>query len=117
MYNKGGVHGHGPWQGAASPKLEKPPSSQDDGLALPGLVVRPTMTSPLECSGRCLLITKMAILVAPFLGAVLLTALYTGTATVALSSPRAGAPVTLWRAQSPCALCRGDRCNSLDLVP
>ena len=28
------VHGRGPRQGAASPKLEKPPSKQDGGLAL-----------------------------------------------------------------------------------
>ena len=34
MYDKGKVPGHGPWQGAASPKLEKPPSSQDGGPAL-----------------------------------------------------------------------------------
>ena len=45
----------------------------------------------------------------PLLGAALLTALYTRMATAALSSWRAGAPVTLQRAQSPCALCRGDR--------
>ena len=56
-----------------------------------------------------LVITEMAILVAPSLGAVLLTALYTRVATAALSSPCVGAPVTLRRAQSPCALCRGDR--------
>ena len=35
-----------------SPKLEKPLSSQDGGLALLGLGVRPTVTSPLERSGR-----------------------------------------------------------------
>ena len=29
--------------------------------------------------------------------------------TTALSSPCFGASVTLWRTQSPCALCRGDR--------
>ena len=56
-----------------------------------------------------LLITRMAIPVAPLLGAALLTAVYTRTATAALSSPRVGAPVTLRRAQSPYALCRGDR--------
>ena len=33
-HDKGRVHGRGPWQGAASPKLEKPPASQDGGLAL-----------------------------------------------------------------------------------
>ena len=52
MHDKGGVHGRGPWQGAASPKLEKPPSSQDSGPALLGLGVHPTVTSPLEWSGR-----------------------------------------------------------------
>ena len=52
VHDKGKVHGRGPWQGAASPKLEKPPSSQDGGLALLGLVVRPTVTSPLEASDR-----------------------------------------------------------------
>ena len=31
---------------------KRPPSSQDGGLALLGLVVRPTVTSPLELSGR-----------------------------------------------------------------
>ena len=41
----------------------------------------------------------------------MLTALYTRLAMTALSSPRAGAPVTLRRAQSPCALCRGDRAH------
>ena len=35
-----------------SPKLEKPASSQDGGPALRGLVVRPTVMSPLERSGR-----------------------------------------------------------------
>ena len=53
-----------------------------------------------------LLIAEMAILVAPLLGAVFLTALCTGLATAVLSSPRVSVPVTLWRAQSPCALCR-----------
>ena len=52
MHNKGRVHGHGPWQGETSPKLEKPPSSQYGGPALLGLEMRPTVTSPLECSGR-----------------------------------------------------------------
>ena len=52
MHDKGRVRGLGPWQGAASPKLEKPPSNQDGGLALLGLGVRPTVTSPLERSGR-----------------------------------------------------------------
>ena len=33
VHDKGGVHGRGPWQGAVSPKLEKPPSNQDGGLA------------------------------------------------------------------------------------
>ena len=62
MHNKGGVHGRGPWQGAASPKLEKPPSSQDGGPALQELGMRPTVTSPLERSGDGLLITGTAIL-------------------------------------------------------
>ena len=52
MHDKGGVHGCGPWQGAASPKLEKPPSSQDGGPTLLGLGRCPTVTSPLERSGR-----------------------------------------------------------------
>ena len=52
MHDKVRVHGRGPWQEAVSPKLEKPPSSQDGGLALLGLVVRPTVTSPLERSDR-----------------------------------------------------------------
>ena len=42
VHDKGRVHGCGPWQGAASPKLEKPPSSQDGGLALQGLGMRVT---------------------------------------------------------------------------
>ena len=51
MHDKGGVHGRGPWQAAASPKLEKPPSSQDGEPALQRLGVSPTVTSPLERSG------------------------------------------------------------------
>ena len=50
-------------------KAEKPPSNQDGVLALRGLVVCPTVTSPLETSGRCLLITETAILFAPLLSA------------------------------------------------
>ena len=34
MHDKGGVPGRGPWQGATSPKLEKPLVNQDGGLAL-----------------------------------------------------------------------------------
>ena len=52
MHDKGRVHGRGPWQGAVPPKLEKPPSSQDGGPVLQGLGMRPTVTSPLECSSR-----------------------------------------------------------------
>ena len=47
----------------------------------------------------------------------MLTALYTRVATTALSSPRIGAPVTLRRAQSPCALCRGDRARFVGKEP
>ena len=71
--------------------------------------MHPTVTSPSSAAADAPLITKVASLAAPLLGAALLTALYTRMATTALASPRAGAPVTLQRTQSPCALCRGDR--------
>ena len=45
VHHKGRAHGLGPWQGTASPKLNRPPSSQDGGLALQRLVVSPTVTS------------------------------------------------------------------------
>ena len=52
VHDKGLVHGRGPRQGAASPKLEKQPTSQDGGLELQELVVSPTVTFSLERSGR-----------------------------------------------------------------
>ena len=52
VHDKGRGHGHGPWQQTASPKLEKPPSGQDGGLALQRLVVSPTVMSSLARSGR-----------------------------------------------------------------
>ena len=64
----------------------------------------PTVTSPSSAAADGLFITKVASLGAPLLGAVSLTALYMGMATVTLASLRAGAPVTLRRVQSPCAL-------------
>ena len=69
----------------------------------------PTVTSSSLAAADGLLITKVATLAAPLLGAALLTALYTRMATTTLSSSRFGASVTLRRTQSPCALCRGDR--------
>ena len=59
----------------------------------------------------------MAILGAPLLGAALLTALYMRMATAALPSLRADARVTLQRAQSPCALCRGSRAGFVEKEP
>ena len=111
MHNKGRVHrkdkvhGRGPRQGAASPKLKRPPSKQDGGLAL----LRRDVSHGDVVVADGSLITKVAILGAPLLGAALLTPLYTRMATVALASSRFGASVTLRGAQSPCALCRGDR--------
>ena len=52
VHDKGKGHGRGSWQETASPKLEKPPSSQDGGPALQQLGVSPMVTSPLERSGR-----------------------------------------------------------------
>ena len=69
--------------GAASPKLEKPPSMAG---ALQEFVVRPTVTSPSSAAADGTLITREASLGAPLLGAALLTALYTETATATLSS-------------------------------
>ena len=57
--------------GAASPKMEKPPSSQDGGPVLQELGMRPTVTSPSLAAADGLLITKVAILAAPLLGAVI----------------------------------------------
>ena len=71
--------------------------------------VTPTVTSSSSAAADGLLITKVASLGPPLLGAALLTALYTRMAMTTLSSSRFGAFVTLRRAQSPCALCRGDR--------
>ena len=107
VHHKGKVHGRGPRQGAASPKLEKPPSKQDGGLAL----LRWDVSHGDVVAADGSLITKVAILGAPLLGAALLTPLYIRMATVALPSPRAGAVVTLRRVQSPCALCRGGRAS------
>ena len=67
------------------------------------------MTSPSSAAADGSLITKVASLGPPLLGASLLTPLYTRMATTTLSSSRFGASVTLRGAQSPCALCRGDR--------
>ena len=78
--------------GAASPKLEKPSSSQDGGPALQELGMRPTVTPPSSAAADGLLITEMATLAAPLLGAALLTALYTRMATTALASPCTAAP-------------------------
>ena len=72
---------------AASLKLEKPPSNGTAGLALQEFVVRPTVTSPSSAAADGPLITKVASLGAPLLGAALLTALYTRMATTTLSSP------------------------------
>ena len=100
----GAVHGR-----SGVTKAEKPPSSQDGGPALQELWRCPTVMSPLSAASDGLLITEMASLGPPLLGATLLTALYTRMATTTLSSSRFGVSVTLRRTQSPCALCHGDR--------
>ena len=62
MHGAGAVHGHGPWQRATSPWQKKPPSTQDDGLALQRSVACPTVTSAWSVAAAGPLITKMAIL-------------------------------------------------------
>ena len=69
----------------------------------------PMVTSLSSAASEGFLITKVASLGPPLLGAALLTASYTRMATTMLSSSRFGASVTLRGTQSPCALCRGDR--------
>ena len=81
--------------GAASPKLEQPPSSQDGGLALQRLRAGPTVTLSSSAEADGLLIIKVAIPAALLLGAALLTTLYMRIATTTLSSSRFGASETL----------------------
>ena len=104
MHDKVRVHGHGPWQGAASPKLEKPPTSQDGGLALLGLVVRPTVTSPLERSGRLSPYHQSGNPCSSFAWRRFVDCFIHGNGND-------NAVVTPRGAQSPCALCRRDRAS------
>ena len=95
--------------GAASPKLEKPPSSQDGGPALQELwsdphgdvaLVSSIRRSPYHRNGKSWTSFAWRCFVDCFIHK-------NGNDT--LSSSRFGASETLQGAQSPCVLCRGDR--------
>ena len=66
MHGDRAVHGHGPWQRATSPWQKKPPSTQDDGLALQRSMGCPTVTLAWGVAANGPLITGMAILAVRF---------------------------------------------------
>ena len=100
----GAVHGR-----SGVTKAEKATAQPGRWAGAAGALEWPVMTSSSSAASDGLLITKVASLGPPLLGAALLNALYTRMATTALASLRAGAPVTLREPQSPCAFCHGDR--------
>ena len=66
MHGHGAIHGLGPWQKAGSSWQEKPPSIQDDGLALERPVGCPTVTLAWSVVANGPLITGTTILVVRF---------------------------------------------------
>ena len=109
VHNKGRVHGLGPWQGRRhqSWKSHRPTRTVGQRCRSSGVAFG---DDALVSSVRTVSLSpKWQVLDLHCFGAALLTALYTGMATAVLASSRFGVSGTLQRAQSPCALCRGDR--------
>ena len=102
VHDKGLARGRGPRQGEASLKLK---SHRPNWAVVGTAEVRGAAHGDVRLGALLYVVSlsrKWQGREPPLLGAALLTALYTRTATAARASPRADA-------QSPCALCRGGR--------
>ena len=94
--------------GAASPKLEKPPSNQDGGPALQDFGVARSDVALVSSMRRSLYHQSGKSWTSSTWRCFIDCSIHkNGNGT--LSSSRFGASETLQGAQSPCALCRGDR--------
>ena len=99
------VHGRG-----GVTKAVKPPSNQNGAPALRGLVVRPTVMSPLERSVRLSPYHQSGNPCSSFAWCHFVDRFIHGNGNDS-------AAVTLRGAQSPCALCRGDRAGFVGKEP